>query len=98
MFEDEPAVLFVSAALALIYWARWCIRAHTLGAPMEARQRRFILIAMLVGCFALHLGILTQYAAPEVRSAPSYILLFTAVWAIALIGMNVWAAILGVRA
>jgi hypothetical protein len=49
-------------------------------------------------CFEIHREIQTHYSAQAVRSEFSYIVLFMAVWAIALLVVTNWANFLGVRA
>jgi hypothetical protein len=98
MADDEVAILMVSALFSLVYWGGFFVRLTQLSTLAHPFSRRLPLYFALFFCLVLHLIVLTLFAAKEVRTSGSYILLFSAVWGLALGATSLLAGGIGISA
>lgn len=98
MSEDEFLVLIVGGGLALFCVGSWqqCLSAPSL-VPDRRRLRSLLGSTLLAGSLAV-VGVLVTLAASDVRTAPQYIVLYTAVGIAWVCGGGLASTYLGVSA
>ncbi len=98
MADDEVAILMVSALFCLVFWGGFFVRLTQVTTLAHPLPRRLPLYIAPFFCQVLHLIVLTLFAAKEVRTSGSYILLFSAVWGLALGATTLLAGGIGINA